>query len=45
MTIFDRYEKFRAELPRICAELRLDLTDLTFTDFSYTIAWWLAKNP
>lgn len=39
--IFDRYTAFRQELPEICAELRLDVGDLTFTDFSYTIAKWL----
>jgi hypothetical protein len=40
-TIFRRYEAFRADLPAICAELRLDLAELTFADFSYTVARWL----
>lgn len=39
--IFDRYTAFRRELPAICSKLRLDVGDLTFTDFSYTIATWL----
>lgn len=28
--IYDRYERFRAELPAICSELKLDLAQLTF---------------
>jgi hypothetical protein len=39
--IYGRYEAFRTDLPRICAELNLELADLTFADFSYTIAQWL----
>ena len=42
--IFSRYEAFRTDLPEICAELRLDLAELTFADFSYTIARWLAAH-
>jgi len=43
--IYDRYEKFRAELPAICLELELDLAHLAFADFSYTIARWLRRTP
>lgn len=39
--IYARYEAFRSDLPEICAELHLDVGDLTFADFSYTIARWL----
>jgi hypothetical protein len=42
--IYGRYERFRADLPAICSELKLDLAQLTFADFSYTIARWL-KTP
>lgn len=42
--IFSRYEAFRKDLPEICAELRLDVAELTFADFSYTIARWLAAH-
>ena len=42
--IYDRYVAFRHDLPAICAELHLDLNDLTFVDFSYTIAFWLRKH-
>lgn len=44
-TIYGRYEAFRAALPTICAELKLDLSELTFADFSYTVARWLKQNP
>jgi hypothetical protein len=43
--IFRRYELFRAELPEICNELRLDLAELTYADLTYTIARWVAKHP
>ena len=39
--IFARYEVFRSDLPDICAELKLEVSDLSFADFSYTIARWL----
>lgn len=39
--IYARYEAFRSDLPDICGELSLDVGDLTFADFSYTIARWL----
>lgn len=39
--MYDRYVRFRKKLSAICAELRLDVNDLTFVDFSYTIAFWL----
>jgi hypothetical protein len=43
-TIYDRYIAFRRDLPEICAELHLDLNDLAFVDFSYTIAFWLERR-
>jgi hypothetical protein len=39
--IYARYEAFRSDLPDICAELNLEVGDLAFADFSYTIARWL----
>jgi hypothetical protein len=42
--IYARYEAFRSDLPDICAELNLDVGDLTFTDFSYTVARWLNSH-
>jgi len=43
-TIYQRYETFRRELPDLCGELRLDVNELTFADFSYTTAWWVRQN-
>jgi len=40
-TIYNRYVSFRTDLPQICAKLRLDVNDLSFVDFSYTVATWL----
>jgi hypothetical protein len=42
--IYARYENFRADQPAICKELKLDLGQLTFLDFSYTIARWLERH-
>jgi hypothetical protein len=42
--IHARYAAFRSDLPRICTELKLDASDLTFVDFSQTIAEWLRKQ-
>lgn len=42
--IYGRYEAFRTDLPEICTELKLDVADLTFADFSYTIARWLQTH-
>ena len=44
VAIYGRYEKFRADQPAICSELKLDLAQLTFLDFSYTIARWLERH-
>jgi len=42
--IYARYEAFRSDLPDICTEMNLDVADLTFADFSYTIARWLQTH-
>jgi len=42
--IYKRYESFRQDLPRICEELKLDLNELTFVDFSQIVATWLQKQ-
>lgn len=42
--IYQRYKRFRKDLPVICTEMKLDLYELTFVDFSYTIATWLHKQ-
>jgi hypothetical protein len=42
--IYRRYETFRGDLPQMCARLNLDVNDLTFVDFSYTVAMWLSEQ-
>lgn len=42
--IYARYQAFRSDLPAICADLSLDVEDLTFADLSYTIARWLKSH-
>lgn len=42
--IFESYERFRISLPEICATLRLEVSELTFVDFSQITASWLDKQ-
>ncbi|MFN3327125.1 MAG: hypothetical protein ACK5AZ_26845 [Bryobacteraceae bacterium] len=42
--VVGRYERFRAELPSLCAEASLNPTDLTFRDLSDIIATWLKTS-
>lgn len=42
--IYTRYEAFRTDLPKICDELKLDVNELTFVDFSQIVATWLEKQ-
>ena len=37
----ERYQAFRADLPDICTELRLDCDDLIFNDFTTLAVQWL----
>jgi len=43
--IFERYERFRAQLPIQAADLHLDSAELTFGDYTNLVVGWLAKNP
>ncbi|HYI09074.1 MAG TPA: hypothetical protein VEK57_08370 [Thermoanaerobaculia bacterium] len=43
--MFGLYEAFRSELPGICDRLKLNLSELTFADFSFTVSWWLENRP
>lgn len=43
--MYDRYGQFRVSLPEICVRLKLDISDLTFSDFSYTVSYWLNEHP
>ena len=38
--IYERYLRFRQDLPVLCSEMRLDLDDLSFVDFSSAVANW-----
>ena len=39
-----RYLRFHEQLPTLCRTLRLDLEELTFTDLTYLIAYWLVRS-
>lgn len=43
--IFERYERFRAQLSIQGADLRLDPKELTFGDYTKMVVGWLTKNP
>lgn len=42
---YSLYETFRIELPSICERLKLDMSDLTFADFSSAVSHWLRDRP
>ena len=42
--IFDRYERFQADFPALCKELKLRPKEVTFKDFRQMIADWLKQN-
>src|SRR3954454_16271467 len=44
-TIFDRYERFRAQLPQQAREINLDYRELTFDDYKRLVVGWLAETP
>ncbi len=43
--IRERYRRFQATLPSICAKLAWDIDDLPFSDFSWAVYDWITKNP
>lgn len=43
--IFDRYERFRAQLGVQAADLHLEVEELTFGDYTKLVVGWLTKNP
>ncbi|MGZ5443952.1 MAG: hypothetical protein ACXW5U_03465 [Thermoanaerobaculia bacterium] len=43
--IFDRYERFRAQLPVQAGDVRLAVDELTFGDYTKLVVGWLTKNP
>jgi hypothetical protein len=43
--IFDRYERFRAQLAVQAADVHLEVEELTFGDYTKLVVGWLTKNP
>jgi hypothetical protein len=44
-TVFERYERFRAQLEVQAGDVRLDVDELTFGDYTKLVVGWLTKNP
>jgi hypothetical protein len=42
--LYQRYLDFRAELPRLCRDLKLKKSELTYNDFSNIVAAWIAQQ-
>lgn len=42
--IGERYQRFRAELPRLCKKARLDETDLIWIEYTDLVWTWLGRN-
>ena len=42
--IADRYQEFKAALPAICGNVRLELDEITYNDFSDFASLWLKEN-
>jgi hypothetical protein len=43
--IFERYERFRAQLSAQAADVHLDAAELTFGDYTKLVVGWLTTNP
>jgi hypothetical protein len=43
--IYQRYQQFQADLPSLCADLNWDVNKLPFSDFSWGVRDWIARNP
>jgi len=43
--VFDRYERFRAQLPQQSREVKLDHRELTFGDYTRLVVGWLTETP
>jgi len=42
--IWNRYQTFRADLPQLCAELKLDMNELIYNDYTLLVSKWLKIN-
>jgi len=43
--VFDRYERFRLQLPAQARMARLDHREMTFGDYTHLVVGWLTKTP
>jgi hypothetical protein len=43
--VFERYERFRLQLPTQSREVNLDHRELTFSDYTRLVVGWLANTP
>jgi hypothetical protein len=43
--IFERYERFRAQLPQQARDLKLNHRELTFGDYAHLVVGWLTETP
>jgi hypothetical protein len=44
-SIFERYGRFRDQLPAQAQDVRLDHRELTFGDYTHLLVGWLAETP
>jgi len=44
-TIYNRYQAFQLALPGTCYDLKWDIDNLPFADFSWAAYDWIKNNP
>ena len=44
-TIYARYQAFQLALPDLCKELKWDVANLPFADYSWAVYDWIKNNP
>jgi hypothetical protein len=42
---YARYQAFRLALPATCNELKYDVSNLSFADYSWAVYDWIKNNP
>lgn len=43
--IYQRYQQFQVDLPSLCASFNWNADNLPFSDFAWSVARWIARNP
>ena len=43
-TIIHKYERFLADLPGLCAEVKVQLDEMTFNNYQLSVSEWLSQN-